>query len=303
MRHDKLERELELLQLLAENRSYSVCMLCQRLGISRRNLYYYLEFFRDCGFVVEKHGQCYSIDRSSPYFSRLFDRVAFTETEAVALRQLLSQADSRNTVLEGIRRKLDRFYDFDILTNDELRQRAARHVGTIYEAIKLRQMVVLKGYSSPHSQSQRDRVVEPFMLMNGNNEVRCYEPASQMNKTFKIARMSDVQLLDLRWSHEDCHRQMFTDIFMFSDERQLPVSLRLGRLAHDVLLEEYPRAQRYVEPADDGDHWRLQLPVCSYRGIGRFVLGLYSDIDILATDDFRQYIRQQIKSMEEKSSD
>lgn len=132
---------------------------------SRRNLYYYLEFFRDCGFIVEKHGQCYSIDRSSPFFSRLFHRVAFSETEAVALRQLLSQADSHNAVLEGISRKLDRFYDFDILANDERRQRNARHVGVIYQAIKLRQMAVLKGYSSPHSQSQRDRVVEPFLLM------------------------------------------------------------------------------------------------------------------------------------------
>ena len=104
-------------------------MLCQRLGISRRNFYYYLEFFRDCGFILEKHGQCYSIDRTSPFFSRLFDRIAFTENEAVTLRQLLANADQHNAVLEGIRRKLDRFYDFDILANDELRQRTARHVG------------------------------------------------------------------------------------------------------------------------------------------------------------------------------
>ena len=210
MRHDKLERELELLILLAENRSNTVEMLCQRLGISRRNFYYYLEFFRDCGFILEKHGQCYSIDRMSPFFSRLFDRIAFTENEAVTLRQLLANADQHNAVLEGIRRKLDRFYDFDILANDELRQRTARHVGIIYEAIKLKQMVMLKNYSSPHGRSQRNRVVEPFLLMNNNNEVRCYEPQSDMNKTFKLARMEDVQLLDLRWSNEDRHRQMFT---------------------------------------------------------------------------------------------
>lgn len=50
MRHDKLERELYLLQLLTENRTYTIERLCEKLGISRRNLYYYLEFFRDSGF-------------------------------------------------------------------------------------------------------------------------------------------------------------------------------------------------------------------------------------------------------------
>lgn len=301
MRHDKLERELELLILLAENRSNTIEMLCQRLGISRRNFYYYLEFFRDCGFILEKHGQCYSIDRTSPFFSRLFDRIAFTENEAVTLRQLLSNADQHNAVLEGIRRKLDRFYDFDILANDELRQRTARHVGIIYEAIKLKQMVMLKNYSSPHGRSQRNRVVEPFLLMNNNNEVRCYEPQSNMNKTFKLARMEDVQLLDLRWSNEERHRQMFTDVFMFSGETQLPISLRLGRLSHDLLLEEYPHAARYVLP--DGDnHWTLQMPVCSYLGIGRFVLGLLHDIDILGSDDFRRYVSETINEMASKLS-
>lgn len=44
MRHDKLERELYLLQLLTENRTYTIERLCEKLGISRRNLYYYLEF-------------------------------------------------------------------------------------------------------------------------------------------------------------------------------------------------------------------------------------------------------------------
>ena len=68
MRHDKLERELNLLLLLAGNRGYTLEQICDRMEISRRNLYYYLEFFRDCGFIVEKRGRIYSIDRQSPFF-------------------------------------------------------------------------------------------------------------------------------------------------------------------------------------------------------------------------------------------
>ena len=176
MRHDKLERELKMLLMLTENHDYTLEQVCERLGISRRNFYYYLEFFRDCGFLVEKHTSYYRIRRESPFFAKLIDVVSFTEDEAVTMRQLLESVDQHNAVVENLKRKLERFYDMDILSNEELRQRTSHHVSIIYDAIKFKQLVMLKNYSSPHGRSQKDRVVEPFLLMNNNNEVRCYEP-------------------------------------------------------------------------------------------------------------------------------
>src|SRR5574344_1730275 len=60
MRHDKLEKEMNLMLLLTENHRYEVDAICDRIGISRRMLYYYLESFRDWGFKVEKKGKIYS---------------------------------------------------------------------------------------------------------------------------------------------------------------------------------------------------------------------------------------------------
>jgi len=291
VRHDKLERELKMLLMLTENHDYTLEQVCEQLGISRRNFYYYLEFFRDCGFLVEKHTSYYRIRRESPFFAKLIDVVSFTEDEAVTMRQLLESVDQHNAVVENLKRKLERFYDMDILSNEELRQRTSHHVSIIYDAIKFKQLVMLKNYSSPHGRSQKDRVVEPFLLMNNNNEVRCYEPESGMNKTFKLSRMEDVVMLDLKWSHEQEHRRMYTDIFMFSSEQQLPVSLRMGRLACNILREEYPRAAQYITAEDDG-HWLLEMPVCSYIGITRFVLGLFEDIEVLGGSDFIDYLNQ-----------
>ncbi len=81
--------------------------------------------------------------------------------------------------------KLDRFYDLNILANPQLREQAAHHVGVLYDAIKRHRLVKIEGYSSPHSKSCTDRVVEPFLMMNNNNDVRCYELSSKMNKTFR----------------------------------------------------------------------------------------------------------------------
>lgn len=296
MRHDKLERELRLMLLLTDNHTYTIDELCRKVGISRRNLYYYLEFFRDSGFIVYKTAEGYAIDPSSPFFNHLFSRVSFTEEEAVIMSRLLDRAGGGNAITAGIRKKLSRFYDCDILAHDDVREQAAANIRALYDAIKRKRQAVLHGYASPHSRTVRDRLVEPFMLMDGNNEVRCFEPASGMNKTFKISRMQAVDVLDTPWACEKSHRRMFTDVFMFSGEELMPVELELGQLSYNILKEEYPRAERSITTAADGAH-RLSIDVCSYAGIGRFVLGLYDDIRVLGGDGFKQYLGEKIRRM------
>ena len=294
MRHDKLERELDLLLLLTENRHYDVETLCRRLAISRRMFYYYLESFRDWGFIVEKSGRCYSIDRESPYLKRLFETINFTEEEALTLLSILNKVGEENALAQRVRYKLNRFYDFHILDNPALRERVAHCVSVLYDAIKRKRVVKIMDYASPHSDTVSDRVVEPFLLLNDNNDVRCYELSSGENKTFKLSRMRDVIMLDLSWSHEARHKQVFTDIFMFSGEERLPVAVRLDRLAYQVFVEEYPRATHAVTP-EDSAHYVLRTEVVSYRGIGRFVLGLYDHVEVLGDEGFLAYVRETLR--------
>lgn len=300
MRHDKLERELDLLLLLTENRHYDVETLCQRLSISRRMFYYYLESFRDWGFIVEKQGKCYSIDRESPYLKRLFETINFTEEEALTMLSILNKVGEENALAQRIRYKLNRFYDFHILDNPALRERVAHCVSVLYDAIKRKRVVKIMDYASPHSDTVSDRVVEPFLLLNDNNDVRCYELSSGENKTFKLSRMRDVVMLDLSWSHEARHKQVFTDIFMFSGEERFPVAVRLDRLAYQVFVEEYPRATHAVTP-EDSAHYVLRTEVVSYRGIGRFVLGLYDHVEVLGDEGFQAYVRETLRRNYQRS--
>lgn len=291
MRHDKLERELELLLMLTENRHHDVETICQRLSISRRMFYYYLESFRDWGFIVEKSGRCYSVDRESPYLKRLFETINFTEEEALTLLSILNKVGEENALAQRIRYKLNRFYDFHILDNPALREQVAHRVSVLYDAIKRKRVVKIMGYASPHSDTVSDRVVEPFLLLNDNNDVRCHELSSGQNKTFKLSRMRDVILLDLSWSCESKHKRVFTDIFMFSGEERLPVAVRLDRLACQVFVEEYPRAAHAVSQEDE-THYVLRTEVVSYLGIGRFVLGLYDHVEVLGDASFLAYVRE-----------
>lgn len=293
MRHDKLDKELQLIMLLTENHSYSVEQICDKLDMSRRNLYYYLEFLKEAGFRMEKHGRCWSIDRSSPFFGRLIERISFTEEEAIIIRRMLDKAERTNAVIETVKRKIDKFYDFDILADDTVNEKAAHNISVLHEAIKYEHQVVLRGYSSPHSNTKRDRLVEPFMLMDGNREVRCFEPASGLNKTFKVVRMDDVEQLADTWSFKDKHMQMFTDAFLFSGNKTMTIDMVLGQLSYNILTEEYPKAATHVKQLDK-NHWSLQLDVCSYIGVGRFVLGLFDDIEVKGDEGFKEYLKKKL---------
>ena len=136
MRHDKLERELRLMLLLTENHQYTAAEICDRIGISKRNLYYYLEFFRDAGFNVEHRKPYYSLRKDSSWFKKLDAAVHFTEDEAIMMRQILEKTGDASPQVQHLIQKLDTLYDLNIVEKVELREQMSRNLTNLYEAIK-----------------------------------------------------------------------------------------------------------------------------------------------------------------------
>lgn len=300
MRHDKLGLQLELLLLLTENRQWTVEMLCDKLDISRRNLYYYLEFFKRADFDIKRYGSYYSISRQSPFISKLCDVVKFTDAEAVLLRRLLNTADEKDLLVRSAKKKLERFYDFHVLEETGQNKLHAKFAQKIYEAIMSERMVIIHDYSSPHSGSVSDREIEPFLLMNGNHDVRAYEPSSKTNKTFRISRMGNVELTDREWRFRSKHMAMFTDYFNFSGDHPQEICLRLDQLSYNVLVEEYPKCERDIVPEEDGKHWIFKPSVCSMLGVGRFILGLYDHVEIIDSPELEAYVNEKLNAYMQK---
>ena len=294
MRLNKYGRELDLILLLTGGGSYTAQQLADKLGITRRSLYYYLEYLRDSGFLFHKSGAYYRIDRQSPFFRQLRENIVLNEGEAAFVYQMLDGLDDKNLTAQTIKSKLERYYNMGDISSPAVKRRRRRNVDTLKQAMAQRKMVVLRGYSSPHSHSVSDRIVEPFLIFNEELDVRCYEVKAQMNKTFKTSRMKSVEILDVPWVHEDLHKEIFTDIFGFSGEERIRVQLRLGQLAYNIMLEEHPDSELCITREDDS-HWLLDIDVVSLLGIGRFVMGLYADIDVLGGDELKAYIDEQCR--------
>ena len=297
---NKYGRELDLLLLLTDNGNHTVQDLADRLGITRRALYYYLEYFRNSGFELVRVGNYYRLDRSSAFFKRLHENIALTTDEALYMRRLLESTEKNDPVARVVRQKLDRYYRLEELADHEHQQQIDRNIQQLKTAMTTRKVAVLKNYSSPHSHTVADRYVEPFLLMNNGLDVRCHEIKTHTNKTYRVARMDRVEVLDVDWMCEDRHKQVFTDLFMFSGEDRCPVQLRMGQLSHNLMLEEHPDSEACFTPDGDGQ-WLFQADVVSYLGISRFVLGLYEDIEVLGDEAFKQYISRRIERISDPS--
>ena len=302
MRNGKYGHELELILLLTDNHNYTAQDIADKLGITRRHLYNYLEYLRFSGFEVKKSGTYYRLERTSTFFRRLHENISLSEDEAMHILRLINSGpvtDDYRT--HAIRQKLIRQYNLlDVRTPDSL-SAINRNTSQLREAINRKCMCMLHDYSSPHSHTVSDRIVEPLMFLNSGMDVRCHEIKSHTNKTFKLARIGSVEVLDVEWIAESQHKQVFTDMFMFSGEERHPVRLLLGQLSRNLLLEEYPAAAANIEPSPDTpQQWLFAADVASYLGIGRFVLGLYRDITVLGDDSFKAYIQSEIDHMAQR---
>ena len=83
MDQPKLERMLRLMKLLSSNVDYSVDELAQKMGLSFKTIYRYLDSFKEAGFVVYKQrGSVYKLAQMPIKGVELERLVYFSEEEA-----------------------------------------------------------------------------------------------------------------------------------------------------------------------------------------------------------------------------
>ena len=133
MDQPKIERLLRLMKLLTANTEYTVDDLAERLGMSRRTVYRYIDTFRDAGFVVRKSGACIRLDKESPHFREISQLVHFTEEEAVILRRAIESIDDTNLLKQNLKRKLCTVYDNKTLAQTVVRGRQAPNIHALID--------------------------------------------------------------------------------------------------------------------------------------------------------------------------
>lgn len=298
MDQPKIERLLRLMKMLTANNRYTVEDLSRKLDMSVRTIYRYIDTFREAGFVVKKSEKFIKLDTRSPYFKDISQLVHFTDEEAYILKSAIESIDETNLIKQNLKAKLYSVYDYKVLADCVVKGSNARNVNTLIEAIEGKKQVLLHNYTSAHSKKVSDRIVEPFSFTTNYIQLWAFEPEAangggNPNKLFKLSRIGSVEILDSDWEDEPLHKKGYMDLFRITGHTLFPVKVRMGLRAASLLREEFPLAENELKP-ETGDAWILETQVCSFEGIGRFVLGVLDDIEVLESEEFKSFLRERI---------
>ena len=300
MDQPKVERMLRLMQFLTGNVNYTLDEICERLDLSRRTMFRYLDTFKSAGFSVQRIGEgryrLATMRRSDVDLSKI---VYFTEEEAYVVNRLIDALDNTNAMKQGLRRKLAAVYDSTDIDNYIDKKENSVHIGALADAIREGKKVVLKDYSSSHTNATKAYTVEPFKFNTNYIDIWAFDTADGLNKRFKVARIGGVEILDEPWEHAEQHQEEPMDSFRIHGSAPVHVKFRMHLIAKNLLLEEYPLAEKEVYQGPDGT-WYYEGDVRGMDGVGRFVLGLPAYVDVLEGDPLKDYLREQAGILDKK---
>ena len=289
MDHGRILRLLNLMKLLSSNVDYTIRELMDRLAISRRSIFRYLDTLRIAGFAVAKKGtnihKLLSMPKEGINLSTL---IHFSEEEAYLLHNLIGALTSDCQVAINLENKLAAMFDATSVTEIIGNKITGENIMRLRQAIDEKKQVTLVRYESGNTMSISDRLVEPIKFSSNYRDVYAYEVSTGMTKVFKISRIGLVDISLADWQHEDKHEKIETDCFRMAGKEDIPVTLKMTLKAKNLLIEEYPLASKHI--SYDGKDWWFKGNVKDLAGVGRFVIGLADQIHLMETPALSDYI-------------
>lgn len=295
MDQPKIERVLRLMTLLTGNAIYTVQVLASMMGTTNRSIYRYMDTLKGAGFVVERVDgtiyRCAALKRPYPDLDKM---VIFSEEKAAIVANMIDRLDETNVLKQGLKRKLAAVYDSTSIADFINKKSNAVNVQALADAIKGKKQVILHDYESANSSQIRDRHVEPFSFTTNYIDIWAYDLEDGINKRFKIARIGEVEVQDAAWTAEKFHKAQPIDCFRIHGHRPTKVKLQLSQRAKNLLVEEYPLSEKYIKHTRG--KWLFDGPVCGMEGVGRFVVGLRKEVEVLESDELKQHVAEYISS-------
>jgi proteasome accessory factor C len=290
----KFQKMLEVLLMLDCKYGRTIQEISERFVVSQRTVYRYFDTFKQVGFVIENNNGYFKINKEESTSQDISQLLHFTEEEAFILSKAIHAIEDGSEMKEKLVKKLYSLYDFDRVIYAITKKEDTENIYNLIQAIKQQKQVILKEYKSGHGKDIRDRLVEPIDFTINYLGVWCYDTEDQSNKIFKTARIKEVVILDECWQFKPNHHKGITDIFRMQSFEPIAIQLKLSMLACNLLMEEFPLSEKYIKQVDDNTYL-LTTEVGNFLGIGRFVLGLPSEIKVIYPQSFKDYLHSKMK--------
>lgn len=281
---------LLLFQFLAVLRAgrWTIKQLKERFDCSQAKAYRFIKLIEEAGFCVETdfHKRYFVVTTEDDPIQAQFT------VEEIGVMQSLLKTDVDHPLKNSILKKLSLNSELDVMPQLFLKAHLGNLVEHLTHAMRNQHQVILKNYHSANSNTVRDRLVEPIQFGLNYSTLTALDVEEKTCKQFKLDRIGEVVETHKKFQHKDLHDAPACDIFGYSGNASTTVTLNLSARAYLLLREEFPMALPYLK--HENEKYTFSGPVANYAGIGRFVMGLGNEIEILEPEEFREYVRGKV---------
>jgi len=84
------------------------------------------------------------------------------------------------------------------------------------------------------------------------------------------------------------------DVFRVHSYTPIAIELSLSLVAYNLILEEFPLSEKYIKKKSD-NHYLLSTEVGNFFGVGRFILGLPGEVEVVHPKALKSYLNDRMK--------
>ncbi len=284
----KILNVFRLIKLLSYSQGKSIKEINEALDISKATTYRYFDLLREIGYEISNENGSFSI---KTYF-----KMHFEQNEKKLITSLLSYIKDKKKIHQNILSKIKAF-DNVISPDVTNKLKQIRMIDFIISCVENKSALTLINYKSTAKEAtQKDRHVIAYDFDENSLRLLAYDIEAKQFKNYKVDRMSDVTNYALTaMPNIDKNEIPALDHFGFSDVKKYPIELLLTTRAASLLKEDFPTSEGNITKSADKDFpYRYKDYVRAYEGIGRFVLGLCTEIKIVKDENFKTYIKNKL---------
>ena len=286
----KIQRIFRLIQYLTEYPPKTVEKLASILNISIQTVYRDIKVLEDIGYDIDKDEHYrYKINMGNHY-------AHLNESEKKLIIGVLKSKNDSPALVNSIIQKLKLHH-----TTPEIKGfRAAKLLKIIQQllqSIEYQLAVTLINYqSTSEGSATRDRTVLPLHFDENKLSITAYDFEKKMLRVFKLARIGEIEPVTIDNTEIMIKDIPILDTFGFAGSLDFEIRILLTKRSAAILAEEFPSVRQSVlENTDSNFPFTFSTKVCGYEGIGRFVLGLLTEIKVVDDEGFKKYLTKKIK--------
>ncbi len=286
----KVIRIFKLIGYLSDFPPKTAEKLSQLIDVSVKTVYKDLHLIESLGYETEKdHLHRYSIK----HFSR--SEYHLDESEKKLIIAVIKEAGLSKTAVTSITQKLKSSTFPDAANFNIMKQ--LHLIRVLIDAISQKIPLTIKNYKSTTAGANlRDRHVLPLYFDEMRMSVTAYDFEKEQTRIYKVARMTDIIPFSVSSNAVIPEDTPIVDTFGYAGRMEIDIAMLMTRRASSILYEEFMMSHPNIsDSADDEFPFMFKSKVCGYEGVGRFVLGMMTEIKVVGDEGFKLYLKNKIK--------